>query len=122
MDLIREVGFVHPASRNPPDIVKIMYSEGRISSDVFSLCFGHDGGYITLGEYDRSKHHPNASEQVFHFDGSQGQYKIELKSNNIEGVDLPISSSEINAQQGVFIDSGTTLIHGPTHIIEYDCV
>jgi hypothetical protein len=104
--------------RNPPDLVKIMHGESRVTSPVFSLCYGHDGGYLTVGQFDRTRHHQQAKEEVFDFDGSQGQYKISLKKISVDGEDIGASSYDLNAGQGVFIDSGTTLIHGPSDIIE----
>jgi len=105
--------------RNPPDIVKVMHHQSRVSSPVFSLCFGHDGGYLTVGQFDPSRHHPRAKEEVFDFDGSQGQYKIALKKVSVDGEDIGATPAELNAGQGVFVDSGTTLIHGPSQVIEY---
>lgn len=104
--------------RNPPDLVKVMHHGARVSSPVFSLCFGHDGGYLTVGQFDRARHHPQAKEEVFDFDGSQGQYKITMKKISVDGEDIGSSSADLNAGQGVFIDSGTTLIHGPSEVIE----
>ncbi len=52
--------------------------EGRVSHNLFSLCYGHDGGYLTIGPYDESRHVNGTTIETFTFDGSQGQYKITL--------------------------------------------
>jgi len=101
-----------------PDLVQIAAAQGRANRNVFSLCFGHDGGYMTIGEYDDRLHHPDAKVEVFHFDKTQGQYKIKLNRLKVDEINLPLTTEELNYGQGVFVDSGTTLIYGPRKIIE----
>lgn len=102
----------------PPDIIEVERSQGRIVESKFALCFGHNGGYMTLGGYNTSKHLPEAKEEVFKFYPDQGQYRIILNSVNVDGSQLDISKTELNSGQGVFIDSGTTVIYGPTQFIK----
>lgn len=73
---------------------------------------------MTLGDYDTSKHHPLAKVQTLAFDKHQGQYKIDLKALVVDKIFLNLTQQELNEGQGVFIDSGTTLIHGPEKIIK----
>lgn len=102
----------------PPDIIQIQQSQGRLDSGVFSLCFGHDGGYMTMGGYDRSKHSSEAREEVFKFYADQGQFRIVLNSVTVDGSKLDATKEQLNLGQGVFIDSGTTVIHGHSYFIE----
>lgn len=102
----------------PPDIIQIQQSQGRLDSGLFSLCFGHDGGYMTLGGYDRNKHLPEAREEVFKYYPDQGQYRIVLNSVSVDGSKLDATKDQLNMGQGVFIDSGTTVIHGHSIFIE----
>lgn len=102
----------------PPDIIEIERSQGRIVDSKFALCFGQDGGYMSLGGYDASKHLPEAKPEVFKFYSDGGQYRIVLNSVNVDGSKLDISKTDLNSGQGVFIDSGTTVIYGPSQFIE----
>jgi hypothetical protein len=57
--------------------------QGRISKNLFSLCFGHDGGYMTLGDYDTSRHLPVSKVETFDYDGSFGQFKIMMRGISV---------------------------------------
>lgn len=69
---------LNAGSANPPDIVQIQYMQGRIKDNLYSLCYGHDGGYMSLGNYDSSRHLPESMIETFTFDRSFGQFKIVL--------------------------------------------
>lgn len=75
---------------------------------------------MTLGNYDSSRHQKMAKAETFSYSPSQNQYKITVESIRVDKNILPISKEVINQGQGVFVDSGTTLIHGPSQIIKYD--
>ena len=61
-------------------MIKIQYNQGRITKNLFSLCFGHEGGYLTLGDYDTSRHLKAHQIEEISFDRSTGQYKLDLLS------------------------------------------
>ena len=107
-----------PAQGNPPDIIQVQAKQGRISKNLFSLCFGHNGGYLTLGEYDTTRHLPGTPVETFKFDRRAGQYRISMLKIKVDDQELPLTADQLNAGQGAFVDSGTTLIYGPTYIIE----
>jgi Eukaryotic aspartyl protease len=102
----------------PPDVIQIQRSQDRLAEGIFSLCFGHDGGYMTLGGYNRTKHFPEAQEEIFKYYPDNGQYRIVLNSVNVDGSRVAASKADLNMGQGVFIDSGTTVIHGHSAFIE----
>lgn len=55
-----------------------MAAAGRIDQALFSLCFGHDGGYMTFGDYDKSRHLARAPVHEFSFERA-GQFKIRMR-------------------------------------------
>lgn len=63
---------------NPPDIVQMQYRQGRINKNLFSLCFGHNGGFFTIGDYDTSIQFPESKVETFKFYPNAGQYKIPM--------------------------------------------
>lgn len=102
----------------PPDLISSAYKGNRAGMELFSLCYGHDGGYMTIGGYNKSKHLEGAPIESFKFDSSHGQYKIIMKSIHVDDMHTGTTKEVLNGGQGVFIDSGTTLIHGPNGVIE----
>lgn len=65
---------------NPPDIVQNSFLEQRAANAAFSLCFGHNGGYFTLGNYNKTHHLAGAAPEELRYDRSQGQFKVTLLS------------------------------------------
>lgn len=105
-------------------MVQASFLEKRLPHPAFSLCFGHDGGYLTLGKYNASRHLEGAQPEQLRFDRSQGQYRVTLLSifvparHQVDQLDTGRSPAELNQEQGVFFDSGTTLFHAPYFVLE----
>ena len=49
----------------PPTIVQVEASQGRSSSELYSLCYGLDGGYLSIGGYDTSRHLNGSQTETF---------------------------------------------------------
>lgn len=65
-------------------MIEVENQQGRLQNGNFTLCFGHDGGYIGLGGYNTELHLSKFKTQVFKFNPSQDQYKITLDSIWVE--------------------------------------
>jgi hypothetical protein len=67
------------ASKIPPNIIDYVfrYHHHDDEKKAFSLCFGYDGGYLTVGGYNTEKHKENSKTFVISYHESD-QYKISL--------------------------------------------
>jgi len=45
---------------------------------AFSMCFGYEGGYMTVGGYNSDKHIPNSTNNIISYTGRSGQYTINI--------------------------------------------
>jgi hypothetical protein len=50
--------------RNPPTIIDTEIVEGRIARESFALCFGRDGGFLSLGSPNTRQHMPDIPQVV----------------------------------------------------------
>lgn len=68
------------ASSNMPNLIDFTFQQHREVDEslAFSLCFGYDGGFMTLGGYNAEKHFPNASTSVVPYVTRSGQYTINI--------------------------------------------
>lgn len=108
-------------SANPPNIIETELHEGRMTDPVFSLCFGHDGGELTLGEWNLWTHlKDNKTQSVIKTDslGSSpwgAQFKVPVFGVDVEGDFIDYDYEKMNkghsVGEGAFFDSGTTLIY-----------
>ena len=54
-------------------------NEARFGEKLqFSLCVGINGGYMSVGGYDRIRHEPGATTETVEYDGSGGLYRINI--------------------------------------------
>ena len=88
--------------------VSILKKNNVISHDIFSICFGQNDGYFSIGEID-TKYHKTKIAYVPIVNGF-GNFYISL--GNMKDGDGIISTSDYNG----FIDSGTTITYFPTEI------
>ena len=83
---------------------------------------------MTIGGYNLAYHEKNQTVQTAPFHTERGQYRVHLNKIEVffpliyfhekfEGEDLQLGESQLNAGQGTFFDSGTTLFYaaGPTY-------
>lgn len=88
--------------------ISLLYKLKIINKNIFSICFGHSGGYMSLGEIDPIYHTERGIKYIPLLDDSN-LYKIKIK-------DITISNSTINYNGDAVIDSTTTLTYFPENL------
>ena len=90
--------------------VSILYKNKVISKELFTICFGQNDGYFSIGEID-TKYHKSKISYVPQISGLTNFY---IKINNMKVGSDTISTYNYN----VFIDSGTTITYFPRQIFD----
>lgn len=93
--------------RHKATVMSYMVNAKRIEKDVFSLCFGANGGSLVLGGVDFTHHSTDVAYTPLVVDNS-GWYPVKVKDIWVAGKTLGLSASELNSGKGVIVDSGTT--------------
>ena len=99
-------------SNNPKSFISLLYNLKIINRNIFTLCFGLRGGYMSLGEVDNSFH--KGEIQYAPLVSSNNSYLVRLDSikvgdNPHNPVKVPIISS---------IDTGNTISYFPSTIFK----
>lgn len=71
------VGLGHKSNSvtQPPTLVEMMHKNKFIRSNNFALCFANEGGYMTFGGYNTTKHIPGEKPSVIKYNDN---YKIKV--------------------------------------------
>lgn len=69
------------AGSTEPNMLDLLFRQKALNSNSFALCFGHDGGYMTLGGYRSDKHLKGEGIQKVKFSGN---YMVSLKSLRVD--------------------------------------
>ena len=88
--------------------VTLLFNQKIISKNLFTICFGQNDGYFSIGDIDTSFHNSNI-EYVPLFPGESNFY-VKLNQIKIGKEIIPV-----NYYRG-FIDSGTTISYFPNEI------
>lgn len=85
--------------------------EASLIKPQFSLCIGRLNGYMTIGQYDKSRHRESQEYKSIKYYREQGEfYGIKLESIKV-GSALMTPRGSTSKGQGTFIDSGSTLVN-----------
>ena len=96
-------------SNSPKAVPNLLYSLGIVNRNLFTLCFGLRGGYMSLGEIDTTYHKSDVINYVPLLD-SDIYYFVKLNS-------LKVANSEksaMNIPLVAKIDTGNTLSYFPS--------
>ena len=96
---------------NPPTIIELAKSEGRIESRSFSICLGRNGGTLRLGAPLTDLHLPLAKSRTINVETLRWKdiYVASLSSIVLEGENVQYDFKQFESSPGkVFFDSGTT--------------
>lgn len=93
--------------RHRATIMSYMLNAGRVTQNLFTLCFAGDGGELVFGGVDYSHHTSNVGYTPLLNDNS-AYYPVHVKDILLNGVSLGIDAGTINSGRGVIVDSGTT--------------
>jgi hypothetical protein len=94
--------------RHHATIMKYLLKNGRISNDIFSMCFGEKGGHMVLGGVDYSYHKVDQVSYTKLIPDLNGWYNVRLKDIQVAEKSIGINEEEYNKGKGVIVDSGTT--------------
>ena len=88
--------------------VTLLYNNKIISKHLFSICFGQNDGYFSIGEIDKSYH----KTEIEYVPIIKGETNFYININKIK-----VGNKDINIQHyRGFIDSGTTISYFPNEI------
>ncbi|KAG6973927.1 hypothetical protein JG688_00003307 [Phytophthora aleatoria] len=93
--------------RHRSTVMSYMLNAGRVTQNLFTLCFAGDGGELVFGEVDYS-HHTSDVGYTPLLDDKSAYYPVHVKDIRMNGVSLGIDAGTINSGRGVIVDSGTT--------------
>ncbi|KAG3075039.1 hypothetical protein PC121_g8171 [Phytophthora cactorum] len=93
--------------RHRSTVMSYMLNAGRVTQNLFTLCFTGDGGELVFGGVDYS-HHTSDVGYTPLLDDKSAYYPVHVKDIRMNGVSLGIDAGTINSGRGVIVDSGTT--------------
>ena len=99
-------------SNNPKSFISILYNLKVINRNVFSLCFGLRGGYMSLGEIDKTYHKSEYIDYVPLLTSSV-HYLIKLNSMRIGDRKNIIKTPIITS-----IETGNTISYFPSYVFK----
>lgn len=93
--------------RHSATVMAHLLNAGRITHDLFSLCFDRAGGEMVLGGIDYSHHTTDVSYTPL-LPSSASFYPVRVKEIRVAGQSIGASEDDLNTGKGVIVDSGTT--------------
>ena len=87
-----------------PNLIRELYSNNMIEHNLFTLCFGLNSGYFSVGKINNTLHAKNSSIIYLNHNPNDFFYTVNLLKILIDGIDIKMSNDT-----SVIIDSGTTL-------------
>lgn len=99
---------------NPKSFISILYNLKVINRDLFTLCFGLRGGYMSLGEVEKRYHKDETIEYVPLL-SSNVYYLVKLNSLKVGNKD---AKNSIKTPVIANIDTGNTISYFPSIIFK----
>ncbi|KAG7390510.1 hypothetical protein PHYPSEUDO_007736 [Phytophthora pseudosyringae] len=93
--------------RHRSTVMSYMLNAGRVTQNLFTLCYAGDGGEVVFGGVDYS-HHTSDVGYTPLLDDASAYYPVHVKDIRVNGVSLGIDTGTLNSGRGVIVDSGTT--------------
>ena len=112
------MGLYHESNtwRFKPNIVDALAAAKEIKSDTFSLCHGEEGGFFSLGGFNKNKHQKGAEVHTIGWNHYQN-YQIKIKGFRVGSKTGPQDAVK-GTSFTYFLDSGTTYIWLPAIIFD----
>ena len=101
-------------SKNPKSFINLLYNLKIVNSKVFSLCFGLRGGYMSLGEIDKTFHKSEDIEYVPLLKSDE-YYLIKLNSIKVGNI---TNKNIVKTPVISRIDTGNTISYFPSTIFK----
>ncbi|CAD8180450.1 unnamed protein product [Paramecium pentaurelia] len=100
-----------------PNIVDDIHDQENGMKLFFSICIGRINGYMTIGQYDFSRHQKNSTYYTINYFPTQNKPKYVIKISEIRVNNKTIlPGSDLQAGEGTFICSGCTIIYAHPHV------
>ena len=99
----------------------IEQKEGRITSQIFSICVAPNGGALTFGDWNKALHAPKSkpNEIDCHHMNWMTQYHVRLSNIEIGKADINYNFDRMNSQSSnAFFDTGTTFLYLPSDLMD----
>lgn len=100
-----------------PTLVDVLFKDHEVSTDIFSICFGKEDGYMTIGGYNDTLHLSPIKWAGLYDDTF---YSIGVHEILVGGIALNLNEDSFSNQytSGTIIDSGTTFTYLSKKIYE----
>ena len=108
----QEVNGIMGLQNSKYNFAEILYNNGIIKNNTFSICLAQLGGIFTLGEINNATHLENITFFPMVTDREK-YFGLNIKSIHVENTKLKSFQKRI---YNIFIDSGTTLSYFPVNI------
>lgn len=97
-------------AKSIPTLVDLLYKSHNINTDLFSICFASNDGFMTIGGYNISTHIGEIAWTKIY---DKTFYAVKCKGLLIGGVDTGLKESDFPKTHitGTIIDSGTTFTY-----------
>jgi hypothetical protein len=99
-------------NNNEKSFISLLYNLKIINRNIFSLCFGLGGGYMSLGEID-STYHKEDKIQYVPLVNSENFYIIKIAN-----ISVGDNNDTINCKTEAIIDTGNTISYFPNNSYE----
>ena len=99
-------------NKEKDSFINLLYNLKIINNNLFSLCFGVGGGYMSLGEIDKT-YHKNKKIKYVPMLTSKFLYLIK-----INGIAIEHNNKTINAKLPASIDTGNSISYFPPKIYD----
>ena len=97
-------------NNSPKSFIGLLNKLKIINKNIFSICFGYRGGYMSLGEIDHMYHIDKDIKYMPLIDNKENLYKIKIKDISLD------NSTVINYEGEAVIDTTSTLTYFPEKI------
>jgi hypothetical protein len=93
-----------------PTVVELMFKDHDVSNLIFTICFAQDGGFMTVGGFNKSRHSQEARWTKMYETPYYGVVAFGMK---VGGQDTGLEREDFSRayETGSIVDSGTTFTY-----------
>eukprot|EP01016_Furgasonia_blochmanni_P052809 TRINITY_DN845_c0_g4_i1.p1 TRINITY_DN845_c0_g4~~TRINITY_DN845_c0_g4_i1.p1 ORF type:complete len:682 (-),score=31.79 TRINITY_DN845_c0_g4_i1:98-2098(-) len=95
-----------------PSIVDYAHATGMITKNAFALCLAFNGGFMSVGGFNRSLHYKTEKIVTVKMTPRKPFHNIDVYGMSIGSNRLNLTFENFSEGLGSFIDSGSTYSHG----------
>ncbi|CAK74096.1 unnamed protein product (macronuclear) [Paramecium tetraurelia] len=95
-----------------PNIVDDIHTQHNGMNLFFAICIGRIDGYMTIGQYDYSRHQKNSAYYTIQYMHTQNKpvYGVKISQIKVHNKTI-LAGADLQSGGGSFIDSGSTLVN-----------